>query len=151
LETNSRRVPVVVRGPRRVALRDHHVEVPVRLVAGGPEQAVRLPEQRVHLRVVEAGEIVVGVDVVVVQQDVQEVVRIRVVLVPADEGCVVGLALRAVGRLDLEALVEIHVDVAPDLGQVVLEDLRERLAVDDVVESSRILPHFEPASAFAFA
>jgi len=72
-------VAVVVRRPRCEVLRDQDVQVAVRLVTGGADRTVRLNELLVDPRVVEVREVVVvvGVDVVAVQQDVQEVVRIR--------------------------------------------------------------------------
>src|ERR1043165_7703662 len=80
-------VAVVVSSPRRVVVRDLHVEVAVRLVPLVPGELLGSCHLLVDARDVEVREVVVVriVDVVAVQKNVDEVVRIRVVLVPADE------------------------------------------------------------------
>src|SRR6476646_10027664 len=74
-------VAVVVSSPRRVVVRDLHVEVAVRLVPLVPGELVGSCHLLVDARDVEVREVVVVrvVDVVAVQKNVDEVVRIRVV------------------------------------------------------------------------
>src|SRR5262249_59520196 len=88
-------VAVLVGGPRRVVRGDLLVEClvgGVPLVAGQRVRGGHLPVQRRHVQV---GEVVVVrlVDVVAVQEDVDEVVRVRVVGEPADERGVERLTL----------------------------------------------------------
>src|ERR687887_1211442 len=95
-------VAVVIGRPRSVVLADQDVEVAVRLVAGRARLQVGSREQLVQLRNVEVREVVVvlGVNRVPVEEDVHEVVRIRVVLVPTSDSGVVRLTLRPHRRVD---------------------------------------------------
>ena len=71
----------------------------------------------------------------------------------ATEDDVVRLTAGSCGDVDLEALEELHVDVAADLTEVVAEHLAEALADGRVARVQRdvLAPPAPDARAFAFA
>src|SRR6478672_5109731 len=82
-------LPVHERHPRGVPLHDQLVELGPARVAGGPGgHALGLVDEPVHDRVVEVRLVVVADarDALAVQQDVDEVLALRIVLVPVVEG-----------------------------------------------------------------
>jgi hypothetical protein len=121
-------VGVRERRPRHVLRRDLPVErrvgrVPLR--PGELRGGLELPVQRRHVQV---GAVVVVrlVDVVAVQEDVQEVVRVRIVRLPPTEVELERLAAPP-GRGRERARGEVpRVHVDPDLREVELDDLRDR-------------------------